>query len=344
VSTPSSVRVVETGSDDDALARWHAVEAASVLGDDPTAPHRTVEALVSTVRNPSPYRDRLLLHADLGGETVGVAELSWDTADDLHLCEAEIHVRPDVRRRGVGRALWDEVDRRRVVLGREVVEAELDVPAGPASAGPGAGPAFAEALGFRTIHLEERMVLGLPVDPDHLARLAERATTAAAGYEVVSWVDRCPDDLVDAWCALRTRMEHDVPTGDSAGTPVTWDAERLRSSEQRTARAYRALVSAARRTSDGELAAYTLLFVPHEAEQPAVQDDTLVMPEHRGRRLGTLVKVANLEALGEVRPTRRALHTWTAPGNGPMVAVNRAFGFVTVAHCHQVQWRATAAG
>ncbi|MCH1869039.1 GNAT family N-acetyltransferase [Nocardioides sp. CFH 31398] len=283
----------------------------------------------------------MLLHAELDGETVGVAELSWGTTEDLHLCDAEIHVRPDARRQGVGRALWEEVDRRRAALGREVVESELDVPATSGSDGGAAGPAFAQAMGFRTVHLEERMVLGLPVDPGHLA---ERATTAAAGYEVVSWVDRCPDDLVDAWCDLRTRMEHDVPTGDSAGTPITWDVARLRTSEERTARSYRALVFAARRTSDGQVAAYSLLFVPHEEQEPAVQDDTLVMPEHRGHRLGTLVKVANLEALEEVAPPRRAVHTWTAPDNGPMVAVNRAFGFVTVAQCHQVQWRAPAAG
>lgn len=328
-------------TDDAALAAWHALEEESVRVSDPGAAHRTLEALRSAVRHPSAYVGRVLLEAgDDGGSLVGVAELTWPLQEDHHLCSADVHVRPDARRHGAGRALWQEVDRRRRSLGRTTVEAELELPADD-SAAP--GPAFAEALGFRLVHLEDHLVLGLPVDPGHRERLLEHATATSGGYEVVTWRGRCPDDLVEAYCALRTRMEHDVPTGDLAGTPVTWDEARLRSSEERTSRAYTVLVAAARRAADGEMAAYTLLFAPHD-DDTAVQDDTLVMPEHRGRRLGTLVKLANLEALAELAEPRRVVHTWTDPDNAAMVAVNRAFGFVTVSRCHQVQWREDTAG
>ena len=48
--------------------------------------------------------------------------------------------------------------------------------------------------------------------------------------------------------------------------------------------------------------------------------------EHRGHRLGTLVKVANLERLLDVAPEARRVHTWNADTNTYMVAINELDG------------------
>jgi hypothetical protein len=57
------------------------------------------------------------------------------------------------------------------------------------------------------------------------------------------------------------------------------------------------------------------------------QWDTIVSREHRGHRLGLLVKLANLRLLREVSPKTRYLNTWNADDNAPMVAVNDALGY-----------------
>lgn len=56
------------------------------------------------------------------------------------------------------------------------------------------------------------------------------------------------------------------------------------------------------------------------------QHDTLVHGDHRGHRLGMLVKAANLQAL-ERRDATAVVRTWNATENTHMLAVNEALGF-----------------
>src|SRR3546814_14444245 len=60
----------------------------------------------------------------------------------------------------------------------------------------------------------------------------------------------------------------------------------------------------------------------------AMQDDTLVMPEHRGRRLGPRLILATLQVLTRNHPERRALHTWTEPEHHSMSRTNTDSGSV----------------
>ena len=111
------------------------------------------------------------------------------------------------------------------------------------------------------------------------------------------------------------------------------DDARLAASEERLMRAYDVRVAAARRRSDGVLGGYSLLFVPHGTRY-GWQDDTLVMPEHRGHRLGAALKCANYAGLpGDVTE----VHTWTAPANTAMHRTNTALGFRVVEHMYEVE-------
>jgi hypothetical protein len=59
------------------------------------------------------------------------------------------------------------------------------------------------------------------------------------------------------------------------------------------------------------------------------QDDTLVLQEHRGNKLGLLIKVANMERLTEQFPDARVIYTWNAPENRYLLTVNQQLGFRT---------------
>jgi hypothetical protein len=83
--------------------------------------------------------------------------------------------------------------------------------------------------------------------------------------------------------------------------------------------------AAARHLESGHLVAYTVITVPSRPER-AYQWATLVLPEHRGRRLGILVKVANLRTIDPSET--RDIVTWNAASNEPMIAVNEEFGAV----------------
>ncbi|KRF30562.1 GNAT family N-acetyltransferase [Nocardioides sp. Soil805] len=309
--------------DDAATRAFHDVERAVARHDRPHAITRTYDAMLGSWRHPSPYRRYLPLVAVVGGRVVGVAELGFSLQDNMHLADLEISVLPTHRRHGVGRALHVEATRLRRAEGRTSCCGEVyEV---PGSASPGV--AFATALGYRSRHVEDHLLLPLPAVPPPVD---------VAGYEVLTWRDRCPDEYVDTYCEMRTRMNHDVPLGELDYEPVDMTVERLRVGEERTGRSYTSVVAVARRKADGVFGGYSLTYLAHGTDQ-ALQDDTLVMPEHRGRHLGAALKAATLAIVLAEHPDRVAIHTWTDPDNAAMYRTNTAFGYRSVERMHEMQ-------
>jgi len=62
------------------------------------------------------------------------------------------------------------------------------------------------------------------------------------------------------------------------------------------------------------------------------QEDTLVLAEHRGHRLGMLLKAANLQELAKLAPEAPMVFTFNAEENRPMLNVNEAVGFRAVGY------------
>jgi GNAT superfamily N-acetyltransferase len=259
------------------------------------------------------------LEAVDGSEVVGVAELELPLQENLDLAWCEVDVDTEHRRRGVGRALWQACAERAASAGRTRMGAEVNVVPG----GSTASMDFAVAMGAVEKHREDHLLVDLPVP----------VASMHPSYELVTWRDRCPDEHRAAYLAMRNQMNADVPVGDLDLEPEVLDDDRLAASEARLARAYDVRVVAARRREDGVFAGYSLLLVPHGAHY-GWQDDTLVMPEHRGHRLGAALKSANYAGLPD---GIRSVHTWTAPTNIAMYRTNTDLGFRVVEHMFEVE-------
>jgi hypothetical protein len=67
--------------------------------------------------------------------------------------------------------------------------------------------------------------------------------------------------------------------------------------------------------------------VPAETDRKVDQGDTIVLQEHRGHRLGMLLKVANIQHLEERFPGHSSIVTFNAEENRYMLDVNEAVGF-----------------
>ena len=78
--------------------------------------------------------------------------------------------------------------------------------------------------------------------------------------------------------------------------------------------------------------AFTDLQVPLAQPERAQQGGTLVLREHRGHRLGALVKAAVLRGVVTTMPEVRRISTYNSDSNLPMVAVNEALGFRPAGH------------
>lgn len=306
-------------TDPTARRSWHDAMERAVRADRPHALTSTLAAVEVTMTSPSAYYSRTWLQAVVGFEIVGVAEIELPLGENLEVAWAEVDVSAEHRRRGIGRDLWQAVVARAAASGRSRVAGEVSVDL----AVSGAGFAFAAAMGAVEKHREDHLLAELPVAPAPIDR----------AYDLVTWRGRCPDEHRDAYLAMRNQMNADVPIGELDLETEVLDDARLAASEERLSTSYGVRVAAARRRSDGTFGGYSLLLVPHGADY-GWQDDTLVMPEHRGHRLGAALKVANYAGLPEHIDR---VHTWTAASNAAMHHTNTALGFRLVEHMYAVE-------
>lgn len=319
--------------DEIALRAFWETERAAHRADRPYAVLAPLSHQRLSISSASRYYRRVLLLGSLDGQPVGTAHVGISLKDNQHLGDLEVAVLPEHRRRGHGRRLYEAGLGRLAAEGRDTVVGEAHTPLDPHGSAPWE---FALAMGCEDVHQEDHLVLELPRADADLAELRTRLATAS--YDVLTWRDRCPDEHVAAYCALASQMSSDVPLGGVDYQPVTFDEARLRLGEERAGQSYDSVVAAARERASGALVAYSVVYLPHDGED-AIQDDTLVMPDHRGHRLGTLLKLATLEAVQREHPGRRLLHTWTSPDNPAMHHTNLGFGYRPVERLHEMQRR-----
>lgn len=325
------VEISELDVDDDAALRsfWEVAQAAERADrSHPVLP--TYERQVQMARRPSPLVRRCLLAAYHGAELAGIADMGMSSHDNLHLAAFHVDVLPSRRRQGIGRALHDEAVRRGHADGRTTFVTEVCQPSADIRS---PGIEFAEALGFTSAHREDHLTLDLRgyVPSDDPARAAH------VGHDVLTWTDRVPDDMVEAYARMRTQMNRDVPMGELDIEPRVVTVEEIREEEERLGEQYETVGAVARR-GDGGLDGYTMCFLPRGADY-AQQDDTFVMRAARGQGIGRALKTAVLRHLTDERPERGLVHTWTALDNDAMQRLNRGLGFRPVELSHEMQRR-----
>ncbi|MBU2663181.1 GNAT family N-acetyltransferase [Actinoplanes bogorensis] len=288
--------------------------------DHPDIPFSIRKNFLAAFDNPPPGTliERYLGYLD--DEPVGYLELGFPQLDNLDNVGIDLMVRPDRRRHGVGRALMELAVERagahhRTHLMGETVDRHPD------------GAAFAEAVGAKVGLTDLRSRLDVTaLDEKRLAELRAEAEKHAEGYTLRRWTGVPPDELIDDVAYLEGRLNADAPIGDLALEPEKVDADRLRQDHRaREARGRRSYQTGA--LMNGRVVAWTWLVA--EVDQPvhAWQSTTIVDPEHRGHRLGLLVKLENLAHIRAEKPALEAIDTFNAAANTYMLKVNRAMGF-----------------
>ena len=281
---------------------------------------------------------------DSAPRVVGHGALALPVVDNRHLAMARVAVLPSHRRRGIGAALAEHLRRAALLEGRSTLFAEVEFAAEPPAGAAGAvvpregdgrvaadlpGMAFARRAGLGLEIVSRRSVLDLPLPPGAVEGfVAGAAAHAGDAYRVHTWQAPVPDAWVDQLAALEGRLSQDEPNGGLALEAEAWDGVRFRVEEGKFAeRAKGALVTAVEHVPTGTLAGMSILGYAHDRPGLTEQESTVVLPEHRGHRLGMLVKAVNLREHARVRPATRRISTWNNETNGPMLAINVALGF-----------------
>lgn len=300
---------------------------------------------------PSPMRRRLLLGAWVGDELAGVATLKLPLLDNTHSAWVQVAVAPPFRGSGLGHRLYAAAEQAAAADGRTTLLGETDHPvrSGTASSmlapksGTGTVPRdsaarFAAARNFDLEQVERVSLLDLTGATDWQELLDSAAAASGEAYALEFWQGACPEHLVDAYALLRQKMSTDAPMAGLDLEEEQWDAARLREGERKVREMdAEELVSAVRHVPTGQLAGHTVLMVFNSNPEVAFQDDTLVLQEHRGHRLGMLLKAANLVRLRGELPGASRIWTWNAAENGYMLSINETLGFAPVGYSGEWQ-------
>lgn len=284
----------------------------------------------------NPHR---LFGVRVDGSLIGCGTYEYLTAD-ADSCWSRVNVLAAHRGQGIGTALFSHIeeiarsDRRRKIVtyfaSPDAPGDRIEAPTGFGSV-PAGNPEvrFAVGCGFRLEQVERGSRLTLPVSV---------AVEPPANYRLHYWINKTPPEWLEQMALLNTRMSTDAPTAGLEEPEDVMTVERLLEMEAAIARNPRAfLYAVVEHIPTGVLAGYTVLSVPVETTRTINQYATIVLTEHRGHRLGMLLKLANLDYLQRVRPGYPSIITFNAEENRFMIDVNEAVGFVPMGY--EGAWR-----
>jgi GNAT superfamily N-acetyltransferase len=254
-------------------------------------------------------------------EPVGVLVVDLPTRDNLHLVWAQIFIHPDHRRRGHGSVLMNEALR----ITREAGRNTIWVGAGEDDQG---ARCFMEKFGFRyASHDARRRQVLADVDDTEVRRLLASAEAAAADYYLQRLRPPTSDELLSELVEV-TAAINDAPMGDLTYEDEKFDLQRVQDLETallgRGECGYRVI---ARHRETGEVGGHTMVITHPLRPDVGMQADTAVARQHRGHRLGLLLKIDMMRWLAEVEPQLKVIETWNNADNTFMINVNEALGY-----------------
>ncbi len=292
---------------------------------------------------PDDYRLLEMWVVVVDGRFVGRIGVEIPSQDNSKVAFWFIELLREVWGRGIGSAAYELVEETARAHGRTILQSWAEH---PAATGPRISPPtgfgeipedhaarFFRAHGYSLEQVERNSVFDLTGSFETLERLLAMAEAASTGYRVVQWSPPTPPEFVEGYGWMKSRMITDAPSAELQFDEEVWDAARVAQHDAKYTDVGRLmLVTAAQHIATGELVAFNELVIGKDTAEATFQEDTLVLKEHRGHRLGTLVKAAGLLRWRELAPDSPRVVTYNAEENRPMLDINEAIGFTPVAY------------
>lgn len=311
--------------DAESMTAYAEISRVSESFENPNATPWSLEEQREQLRNTvsTEFVQGYLGHLD--DKPVANGMVGLNTVDNKDKAWVFVNVLPEHRNAGLGSQLLDHCLERATKAGSTTAVTAADYPFDAGDDHP--YRRFLLGRSFRFVQADVHRMLDLPADEERLARLEAEAAPHHTAYTFLEFEGLPPDDIRADYCVLVNQIIVDAPSGDleyeaGADTPQT-----LVEREVRNQAAGRTTYVSVALDADGVAVAHNVLQVPATDPGKIFNQDTFVLREHRGHRLGLVTKLRNLRQVVARHPDRKAVHTWNAESNAPMIAVNEVMGF-----------------
>lgn len=298
---------------------------AETRPDDPLYPDDLAEKDARAAWE-NPERARVSYHVHRDHRIVANMGASWQTPSSpsyesgKHIAYFGVHVLAPERRQGIATTLV------RQLLTHTDPAVHKTLSSGTEQ---NDGHAFLRWLGFeeRMKGAENRLDLE-ELDWTMVNSWVRDGEARSPQTRLQSIENRVPDEMLDAWCEIRTALFNimpfdDLDHGEITVTPENMSRELYRWIDE-SGSTWHCLLAVA---SDGAIEGMTdVAYMPFEPDR-IYQFLTGVRAGSQGRGLGKWLKAAMLLFLREQYPAARWVITENATSNAPMLAINDRLGF-----------------
>ena len=283
--------------------------------------------------------------AEREGRILGAVKLMIANEDDVSAVEFDLMIDPEHWGEGAEETLLAAVEEEARNRGLQTIQSwTLHRPdtGGPRLTPPtgyGSIPAddrqtvFMRENAFTLEQVERNSVFDLRGSFEIVEKkLADAVRTAGEHYRLLMWTAPTPPEHLDGFAEVLARMSTDAPAAGLVIDEQHWDAARVeRRDARQKAQGLTVSVACVQHVPTGTIAAYNELVIA-EPDGATQQYGTLVLKDHRGHRLGTIVKCANLLRWRELMPASARVSTFNAEENRHMLDINEAIGFVPASY------------
>ncbi|MHA1592067.1 MAG: GNAT family N-acetyltransferase [Candidatus Heimdallarchaeaceae archaeon] len=296
----------------------------------PDDPHPSFKLWKDLMIKPNPHYTifRWLAVADRKERILGYGRLSFPNENSSmyesmkNICDFDIFVKSDERRKGYGKALLSEITSKAVGLERYTLQNITNHKC---------GKAFCDH--FDCTVASERSVNRLYLSDVNWKRMREwvelgkikSTNTKLETFEAV------PKDCLEEYTTVYTQTENlapDYETGDFQGLKVT--PESRRHDESMFKEKGYVWTTKITREENGSISGLTEIFYHPEIPNMVEQELTGVLPEYRGRGLGKWLKAAMVFYVKKTYPSIEYIQTGNANNNEVMNIINKRIGFKPV--------------
>lgn len=330
-----TIRVLDLSSDAE-LAQLNALEEAHQRHWFGASQHRTAAQVRESYAGNEYWSHRLIvaeLENDSGGTIIaGCAELTFPLKENLDTVYLDVCVHPALMGRGIGTALVDQGLAAIAQTGRTKISSwgilgiqeDPDDPQLPISR-------LAARAGLRRVTTAIIRTASLPLPAETVEALQRECDDAKGNYRILTWRGPVPEEYLDSWVQLMRQLDDDDPNEEWEMDTPEYTGERIREGEKTLAARGIERIVAVAVAPDGTLAGNSYVDVRGEGSSLGAQENTVVMPEHRGHGLGLALKLATHRLVPEEAPHVRTLITYNSHINDHMIRINEKLGYVAVA-------------